>query len=190
MDKTERKEIKRALCGRVQPAEDGRLQVLPANDRRILGVGDGAVSVRLFGVMRRSRCYETGSGRSEVTRLAKKSLQNMGRGLVLREQPDTTACLIRYLLTPPVIVTFRYERDTPVLTVWAGRSPMGWLSLLRALRAFEKQLPEELRQSGKKPPKEEKEKGQKKRKKPKEQKKKARKNDAAEKGKAAAGKKP
>ncbi len=176
MNRTERKEIKRALCGRVEPAEDGRLQVLPAGDHRILGVGDGAGAVRLFGVMRRARCYETKNGRSTMTQLAKKCMENIGRGIILSEQPDTTACLIRYLLTPPVILTFRYERDMPTLTAWAGRSPRGWLSLCRAIRAFEKQLPEELRQSGKKAPKElkepkEKKKKEKKREKPEKQKK-------------------
>ena len=189
VNRTERKEIKRALCGRVQPAEDGRLQVLPASDHRILGVGDGAVAVRLFGVMRSSRCYETRSGRSTVTQLARKSMQNIGRGLALSEQPDTIACLIRYLLTPPVVLTFRYERDVPTLTAWAGRSPMGWLSLRRAVQVFEKQLPEELRQSGKKPPKEEKEKKPKKQKKQEKQEKKAEENNTAEKEKASADKK-
>lgn len=175
MNQEERKEIRRALSGRLEPAEDGRLRVLPADDHRILGISDGADAARLFGVMCRSHCYETRSGRGTVTQLAKKSMQRIGRGLLLSEQPETPACLIRYLLTPPVLVTFRYEGDVPTLSVWAGRSLLGWISLRRAIRSFEKQLPEELRQSGKKPPKQKKEKKEPKEKKQKEPKGKKRK---------------
>ncbi len=172
MNKAEKKEIRRALCGRMEPAEDGRLVVLPADDLRILGVGDGADAARLFGVMRRGRVYASKSGRATMTQLAKKSMQNMGRGLILLEQSETLACRVRYVLTPPVVLTFRYEQNAPTLTAWAGRSLFGLISLHRAIHAFEKQLPEELRLSGAKAPKEPKEKKEKREKKQKEPKKK------------------
>lgn len=169
MNKAEKKEIRRALCGRIEPAADGRLQVLPAGDLRILGVGDGADAARLFGVMRRGRVYASKSGRAKVTQLVQKGMQNIGRGLILSEQPETLACRIRYILTPPVVLTFRYEQDAPTLTAWTGRSLLGLISLRRAINALEKQLPEELRLTRAKAPKEPKEQKEKKRKEPKKE---------------------
>lgn len=158
MNKAEKREIRRVLSGRVEPMEDGRLIALPADDLRVLGVSDGAEATRFFGVIHRARCYETKNGRAKVMKLAQTGMQNIGRGLILLEQPDTLACRVRYMLTPPVVLTFRYERGIPILTAWTGRSLTGRISLGRAIRAFESNLPEELRMSAKKAPKEKKEK--------------------------------
>lgn len=137
-------EIRRVLLSRALLGEDGRLYPVPAGKimRTPIGVGDGAAAVRLFGVTRRVRNYATKDGKPRVREAAKKSMQNIGRGLGLSEQPDAIACLIRYVLTRPVVLTFDYENGAPTLTAWAGRGLTAWISLHRAIRAFEKGLPD------------------------------------------------
>ena len=44
--------------------------------------------------------------------------------------------------------------EQPVVTAYAGRSLTGWISILRALASFERQLPEEITISAEKVPKE------------------------------------
>ncbi|MBE6070308.1 MAG: hypothetical protein E7211_21840, partial [Clostridium lundense] len=132
------------LMGKALLGEDGRLYPIPAGTimRTPVGVGDGAMSVQIFGITGRVRHYATKDGRTRVTETAKKSMQNIGRGLVLGEQPEAVACLIRYVLTRPAVLTFAYENGVPTLTAWAGRGLSGRLSLRRAIKAFEKGLPD------------------------------------------------
>ncbi len=42
-------------------------------------------------------------------------MDRIGRGLALREAPDTSACLIRYLLTKPTVLTMEIIEETPVI---------------------------------------------------------------------------
>ncbi len=172
-------EIKRVLLGRAVLAQDGRLTALPAGAfmKTPIGIGDGATAVRLLGIFRRVRRYETKDGRPRVTEAARKAMQNIGRGLILSEQPEAVACLLRYILTRPVVLVFAYENGAPTLTAWTGRSLTGWISQRRAIGAFEKWLPDTMTANDFKPPKETKEK----RKARKEEKKRARAEKKAEK---------
>ena len=166
-------EIKRVLMGKAVLAEDGRLVAVPAGVwmPTPIGIGDGAGAVRVLGVSGRVRTYATKNGRERVMAIAKKSMQNVGRGLALNEQPEAVACLIRYVLTRPAVLVFTYVDGVPTLTAWAGRGLTGRLALRRAIRAFEVGLPDTMTAAeGKlkkeeKPPKEKKEKKEKKKKK-------------------------
>ena len=141
-----RAEIKRVLVGRAVLADDGRLTAVPAGTfmKTPIGIGDGADAVRIFGVMRRIRRYETKDGKTRVMAAAQKSMQNIGRALALNEQPKAIACLIRYVLTRPAVLVFTWEDGTPTLTAWTGRGLTGWLSLRRAIKAFESGLPDSM----------------------------------------------
>lgn len=144
MKDSKKAEIKRVLIGRAIIGEDGLLNAVPAGVflPTPLGIGDGAVGVSIFGMSRRIRHYETKDGKTRVMAAAKKSMQNIGRGLNLSEQPEAVACLIRYVLTRPAVLVFTYEDGTPTLTAWTGRGLTGWISLRRAITAFEKGLPD------------------------------------------------
>ena len=147
------KEIQSVLLGRITLTEDGRITPVQKGTFHLLaGIGDGAAAVRFFGIARRSRCFATKLESDAVNEAVRKRMQDIGRGVLLRQQPDTVACLIRYVLTRPAVLTFRYVGDVPTLTAWTGRGLFGWLSLRRALRAFEKSLPEEIEPSDRKPP--------------------------------------
>ena len=139
-------EIKRVLMGRAVLATDGRLIAIPAGTimKTPIGIGDGATAVFFLGVRRRIRRYETKDGRARVTEAARKAMQNIGRGLILNEQPEAVACLMRYILTRPAVLVFTWEDGAPTLTAWTGRWFTGWLSLRRAIKAFEKGLPDSM----------------------------------------------
>ena len=144
MKDAKKAEIKRVLMGRAVLATDGRLIAVPGGTfmKTPIGIGDGAGAVMFLGMSRRIRRYETKDGRARVTEAVKKSMQNIGRGLILNEQSEAVACLIRYLLTRPVVLVFTWENSTPTLTAWTGRGLTGWISLRRAIKAFEKGLPD------------------------------------------------
>ena len=144
MKDAKRAEIKRVLMGRAILADDGRLIAVPAGTfmKTPIGIGDGATAVRFLGMSRRIRRYETKDGRARVNATVTKAMQNIGRGLILNEQPEATACLIRYILTRPAVLVFTWEDGTPTLTAWTGRGLTGCISLRRAIKAFEKGLPD------------------------------------------------
>ncbi len=158
MKDLKRAEIKRVLMGRVVLGEDGRLIALPAGTilRTPIGIGDGADAVLLLGVSRRIRRYGTKDSKARLMEAAKKSMQNVGRGLALNEQPEAIACLIRYVLTRPAVLVFTWEDGTPTLTAWTGRGLTGWISLRRAIRAFESGLPDTVAATELKPSEEDK----------------------------------
>ncbi len=136
-------EVREALMGRTIPMEKGRLRTMGADDYRIpIGVGDGADAVRFLGLTQHSKVLSTELSEAELYRTVKKSMHKVGRSLLLIGQPETPACLIRYVLTRPAVVTVRYIDDIPVVTSWAGRGLTGWISNLRAMASFRKQLPD------------------------------------------------
>ena len=151
----EKKEIRSVLMGRVYVEENGKLTSISAGQFHLpVGVADGATAVRFLGVARRARRCDSTLSVKKTLAAAETTMREIGRGLTLREQPDAVACLIRYVLTRPVVLTFRYLDGVPVLTAWAGRGLTGWISLRRALSAFARHAPEALKLSGRELPKE------------------------------------
>ena len=144
----DKKEIRNLLLGKMVLDEDGKLVTPPAGTFRVpQGVTDGAGSVRLFGITGKARRYETDLSEEAMMEAAAEAMRDMGRALRLREQPDAAACLIRYVMTRPAVLVFRYMEGSPVLTVWTGRGITGWASRLRVFRSFEQLLSEDIRRS-------------------------------------------
>ena len=149
------REIRDCLMGRTLPLEKGRLRSMGPDDYRLpIGVGDAAGAVRFFGVGQQSRVLQSDLPEEELLRACRKSMHKVGRSLLLLQQPDNPACLIRYVMTSPAIVLVHYVNDLPLVTAYAGHSLTGWISILRALASFERQLPEDIVISGQKAPKE------------------------------------
>jgi hypothetical protein len=141
-----KREIRQALLGRTQPCPDGRLEVLKKGETRMpLGVTDGAGAVRFLGICKKARRLKAACPEQKARLLAAQIMQDVGRELSLSEQPEAAACLIRYVLTRPAVLVFDYQDGVPVVTAWTGRGLTGWISLRRALRAFTRRLPKELR---------------------------------------------
>ena len=144
MTKEEKREIRDVLLGRTVLADDGRITSLEPGLHLSAGIGDGAGAVRFFGIASRSCCFDASCGQEEAIELARKAMFEIGRGLILRTQPEAAACLIRYVFGRPVVLAFRYIDAVPVLTVWSGRSLLGSLSIKRAVKVFLSELPEGL----------------------------------------------
>lgn len=137
-----KKEIRRALMGKTVPLEDGRLCVMTEGDYRVpLGVSDGAGSVLLFGIGRRAVQLDVRVKPGSARGFAREAMRHVGRELVLLEQPETVACIRRYRLTRPVVLTFLYAEDVPMLTAWTGRGPFSFISRRLAIRTFMKHVP-------------------------------------------------
>ena len=147
------KEIRTILMGRTIPGESGRLTAVRKGEFHFsTGLGDGAAAVRILGVCRKSTVFDTELSPEEATKIAWVRMMDLGRCLELRCQAETAACFIRYILTRPAVLTFRYIDGVPTLTAWAGRGMTGWISVRRALAAFEKDLTPELTPTDEKAP--------------------------------------
>ena len=145
MTKEARQEIRRVLLGRTVPTQDGRLTVLEKGEYRMpIGVADGAGAVRFLGICKKARRLKASCAAPKARSLAAQIMRDVGRELVLPQQPEAAACLIRYILTRPAVLIFDYQDNVPVITAWTGRGLTGWISLRRALRAFLKRLPKQL----------------------------------------------
>lgn len=147
------KEIRSVLLGRTLMREDGTLEVPEKGEFYLSGgVSDGAGALRFLGLSKRSLVLETRRTEWDLRQSLRRILQSMGRGVNLKEQPDTIACIVRYVLTKPLLLTFEYREGLPVLTAWTGRSLMGLLSIRRAFKTIEKELPEGIFVTGKEAP--------------------------------------
>ena len=133
--------------------EEGRLVTPEAGTIRVpMGIADGAGAVRFLGVSGKVRCYESDLSEEELMEHAKECMADLGRGVRLRQRPEALACLIRYVLTKPVILSFRCVEGRGILTAWTGRGLTCRLSQNRAIRAFEHPLADLLRISVEPPP--------------------------------------
>ena len=164
MTKEQTHELKQVLLGKTQPTPEGLVPMSRGDYRLPLGVSDGAGAVRILGVARRARRLDSGLNEARTLAKVRKVFLDMGRRVLLREQPEAAACLIRYVTSRPVLLVFQYEDGVPVLSAWAGRGLTAWISRLRAFNRFAKLMPKELSFSGEPLPQEEKPQKQKKKK--------------------------
>ncbi len=140
-----KRELRDVLLGKTVANGEGMLCTPEAGTFRLpMGVGDGAASVRLFGLRGRGRACESALAQEETLARVRARMREIGRAVYLREQPDAAACLIRYILTRPALLVFRYTGDGPVLTAWTGGGVTSWISRVRAFRTFGRELPEGL----------------------------------------------
>ena len=144
--KKDKKEIRDLLLGKAVLGDDGKLVTPESGTFRLpMGIVDGAGTVRFLGIRENRRFYKSELSEKELMAEAEKTMRDIGRGVRLRQQPDAVACLIRYVLTRPVILVFRIEDSCGILSAWAGRSLTGRISRLRAIHAFENPLADILR---------------------------------------------
>lgn len=153
-----KREVKQVLLGRTILLDNGKLSTLGPDDPWLpSGVIDGALEVRIFGVAKKRRVLLTDLDDAGTLEVALEVMKNIGRGVILVHHPDVPACMLRYVLTRPAMLTVGYEEDgTLLLTAWTGRSLFAWLALSRAIRDFEKHMPETLHLSEQEPPEEKK----------------------------------
>ena len=145
-EKMEKWEIRCILLGKTLVSDDGQLTAKEPGVHIVpQGVVDGAAAVRFLGISRKDFAYETGLKEAALLAAAKKTMQDMGRGVCLREHSGTPACLIRYALTGPTVLHFQYAEGIPTLTVWTARGLMGIITRSRAVSSFERALSNDIR---------------------------------------------
>lgn len=154
MNREARQELRRVLLGRTEPTPDGRLTAMKKGQLRVpLGVADGATAVRFLGIFKKAKRLKVSCPEKKARELAAGVMREVGRELILPEQPKAAACLIRYVLFRPAVLVFDYQDSIPVLTAWTGRGLTGLISVRRALKSFLKKMPQQFAVSDKEVPK-------------------------------------
>ena len=135
------KEIRRILLGQLTRTEDGRLAAAQSGQRmRFQGLVNGWGAVRFLGVTHRERKYQLADKAS--AKEARNILTQMGQAVELKETPKASACLCRFFMMAPVLVTVETAGTQLQVTSYTGRDALAPLLCRRALDGFEKGLPE------------------------------------------------
>ena len=135
------KEIRRILLGQLTWTEDGRLAAAQSGQRmRFQGLVNGWGAVRFLGVTHRERKYQLADKAS--AKEARNILTQMGQAVELKETPKASACLCRFFMMAPVLVTVETAGTQLQVTAFTGRDPLSPMLCRRALDGFEKGLPE------------------------------------------------
>lgn len=135
------KEIRRILLGQLTWTEDGRLTAAQSGQRmRFQGLVNGWGAVRFLGVTHRERKYQLADKAS--AKEVRNILSRMGQAVELKETPKAFACLCRFFMMAPVLVTVETAGTQLQVTAFTGRDPLSPMLCRRALDGFEKELPE------------------------------------------------
>lgn len=134
-------EIRQLLLGRTVWTKDGCLTALPKGQRmRFQGMGNGWGAVHFLGITYRERGYQLAA--NAPAKLPAELLYRMGRPVRLEERPKASACLCRYLMSAPVLLTAEREGNLLRVSAFTAKGALSALTCLRALNTFEKGLPE------------------------------------------------
>lgn len=155
MERTD--EIRQILLGRLVHIGDGIWMAdkpeLPKSFRsafefqglsRRQGVVSGSGSVRFFGITRRVCVYKPAGKADEAFEALAPILGALGRIVYLEEFPDAAVCYCRFFLRNPMLLTLEVEEDKLVLTTFTARTLFAWVNCRLSIKAFERQLPEDV----------------------------------------------
>ena len=136
-----KKEIRQALLGDLVPT-DNKLVVSGRRMTKIrYGVWDGMGNVLILGGMCRRRWYMTKKSRKQIRELAVKAMQDMGRMVGLKSNPDLDTVYCSYLLNAPAILTFTQGKDAVIeVAAYSGRGLSGLIATFRTLNRFQKAM--------------------------------------------------
>lgn len=110
------------------------------------GINSGSFAVRFFGVNHLIRHYEAKDPTAALEQ-ALEIFSALGRPVLFSESPEEKACLVRPPFENPSIMTLEQTEQGLLLNVYTARTLLAVLSRARAVAAFEKRLPQELRKN-------------------------------------------
>lgn len=142
MDKYQ--EIRTILTGRVAYSNGAYVAAESLLKMNYQGTYNGSSAARIFGISCRSNLYQADS-MDAAAFTTRKIFEVLGRPVLLRSAPEVPACMLRQLLANPVILTLEQENEKLIVSAYTARTVLSFLSLSRAIRRFEKQLPEGMR---------------------------------------------
>lgn len=142
MDKI--KEIRAILSGRTYFQNGAYVAADRLIRMNFQGVNSGSFAVSFFGVNHLIRHYETKDPTAVVER-AMRIFKTLGRPVLFTQSPEEKACLVRPPFGNPSIMILEQTDKGFLLNVYTARTLLAVLSRSRAVAAFEKRLPQELR---------------------------------------------
>ena len=142
MDKV--KEIRAILSGRTYFQNGAYMAADRLINVNFQGVNSGSFAVSFFGVNHLIRHYEA-KDPAAAAEQAMEIFGVLGRPVLFSESPEEKACLVRPPFGNPSIMVLEQTETGLLLNVYTARTPLAALSRSRAVSAFEKRLPQELR---------------------------------------------
>ena len=144
MDKV--KEIRAILSGRTYFQNGAYVAADRLLRMNFQGVNSGSFAVSFFGVNHLIRHYEAEDSAAAIER-ALRIFKSLGRPVLFTESPEEKACLVRPPFGNPSVMILEQTDKGFLLHVYTARTPLSVLSRTRAVTAFEKRLPQEMRSS-------------------------------------------
>lgn len=140
--KQRKKELRSCLIGDLRLSDDGKL--IPGGSRIFTpwGAGDGALSVSVFGIKRKTIRYSPSlKNNKQVMFQSAKAMKNIGRVIYMETAPDANVCYIRRPLIRATVLIFEEADDGSfTLTAFCGRSPLAFLAVKRSVGFFEEEM--------------------------------------------------
>lgn len=144
MDKA--REIRAILAGRINYQDGAYVAADKLLHMNFQGVYNGSFAANLFGVNHLIRHYRAKDPTAAVNQ-ALNSFRVLGRPVLFRESPQEMACLVRPAFGNPSIMTLEQTESGLLLNVYTARALLAQISRRRAVGAFERHLPQELREN-------------------------------------------
>ena len=142
MDKE--KEIRAILSGRTYFQNGAYMAADRLTKINFQGISSGSFAVSFFGVNHLTRRYQ--AKEPEIAaESAIKIFSRLGRPVRFVSAPEEMACLVRPPFGNPSVMCLEQTEEGLLLNVYTARTPLAALSRMRAIAAFEKNLPQELR---------------------------------------------
>jgi hypothetical protein len=134
-------EIRQILLGHFMTVHGGEIGVRPGINLLNTGVYDGAENVVFFGVGHTGKHYVSDKNDSPDKQLyrVEKTLEEMGRSLIMESARDKPAFLCSFYLTRPAVVMADVIDNMLYVDAYSGRSIGGFLSRQRCIRRIEKE---------------------------------------------------
>ena len=142
MDKE--KEIRAILSGRTYFQNGAYMAADRLTKINFQGVSSGSFAVSFFGVNHLTRRYQAKEPKIAVERV-NRIFSRLGHPVRFASTPEEKACLVRPPFGNPSVMCLEQTEEGLLLNVYTARTPLAALSRMRAIAAFEKNLPQELR---------------------------------------------
>ena len=142
MDKL--REIRAILSGRTYFQNGAYVAADRLLKIRFQGVNSGSFAASFFGVSHLIRHYEA-KDPAAAAKQAMEIFNALGHPVLFTESPEEKACLVRPPFGNPSVMVLEQTKSGLLLNVYTARTLVAALSRTRAVAAFEKRLPQELR---------------------------------------------
>ena len=149
--KARKKEIRNILLGNFMIYQDGSYGASTGTWVTQFGFNDGALGTINFGITRMQFRYtSTVKNNTRILYEVLKHMKTIGRRLILVTAQEYPACYVKSIVFRPVVllfesVTYDQHNTNFILHAYCSRGLLSFLTILRAVKRFEKELPPQLK---------------------------------------------